>query len=388
MNIENLKCYLAVTNVIKNYKRMCEVLEEKIKTGKSKQIQLQDWERYFSYHKNSNKFVIDEIYEEVKEKMINKGGNNTPYIKYIEKLILDLLVQDLHKEEICLSKNKILKELKMINDNYVFCKYRVPKLSQFMKIESDTIDEWYESTDVTLKNNIEKALDNLKDQSLILWSSEISVCKIDVVSEGGLYEINKKVSIDEYDEEIISFKINAGHRYNFREATKEEKKFIIYTEREIMKEMGFKNKRDIVKCGLWKVFKDRINKILLKELNVNFHYNSYKILFNEEHIYEKYEELLDLLLTKEEREENQRQLNSAIIERLNNNIQKKQNRALEKTKNTFGIIKDKKLKRRISDNYIDNNTELINTLINQNSDDIKKKIKKTKVVTPNIRINI
>jgi hypothetical protein len=252
-------------------------------------------------------------------------------------------------------------------------------LSQFIKIESDTIDEWYESTDVTLKNNIEKALNNLKNQSLILWSSEISVCKIDVVSENGLYEINKKVDVDEYDEEIVSFRVNAGFRYNFREATKEEKRFILYTEREIMKEMGFENKRDIVKCGLWKAFKDKINNIILKKLNVNFYYNSYKILFNEEHIYEKYEELLDLLLTKDEREENQRQLNIAIMERLHNNIQKKQDRALEGTKNTFGKIKDKKIKRRINDDYIDNNSELINTLINQNSNNIKKKVKRQKV---------
>ena len=47
MDINNLK----KGQVVKNYKEMCLVLQEEIKTGKSKQLQLKDWERYFSYHK-------------------------------------------------------------------------------------------------------------------------------------------------------------------------------------------------------------------------------------------------------------------------------------------------------------------------------------------------
>jgi hypothetical protein len=45
MNLKNLK----EKQEIKNYKVLCELLEEPIKTGKSKQLQLKDFERYFEY---------------------------------------------------------------------------------------------------------------------------------------------------------------------------------------------------------------------------------------------------------------------------------------------------------------------------------------------------
>ena len=33
--------------IFKNYKKLCEYLEEQVRTGKSKQLQLKDWNRYF-----------------------------------------------------------------------------------------------------------------------------------------------------------------------------------------------------------------------------------------------------------------------------------------------------------------------------------------------------
>jgi ribosomal protein S17E len=60
-------------------------------------------------------------------------------------------------------------------------------------------------------------------------------------------------------------------------------------------------------------------------------------------------------------------------------VEKKQNRAIEKTKNTFGKIKEDKLRRRVSDTYIDENKTLVKTLINTKGKNIKNKIKKTKI---------
>lgn len=373
---------IMVGMIIKNYKELCILLGLIALENNSKKAQIKEMERYFSFTKQGQKIIINEIYDEVKDKLDNRknGNNKTPYIQCIEKLILDLLVQDLHKEKVCLSKNKLFKELKMINENYAFCKSRIPKLSKFTNIEKETIEEWYLSADSTLKSNVERALDNLKGQSLIIWSNEISVCKMEVVNNGnGIYDIDKKVTLDQYDEEIIEFKVNAYTEYNFREATDSEKKFIIHTERDIMKKMGYESKQTIVRCGAWDSFKKKINKIILKELNIDFYYNSYKILFNEDHILEKYEELEDLLLTKEERENRQSELNMSIVDRLQDNIEKKQNRAIEETKNWFGNFRDDKLKRRVKDNYLDDNEKLIETLINKNSKSIKKVIKKTKI---------
>ena len=60
----------------KNYKALCEFLEEPVKTGKSKQLQMKDWERYFQYHKEGNSIVIDMVYENPKQKYDARTSNN------------------------------------------------------------------------------------------------------------------------------------------------------------------------------------------------------------------------------------------------------------------------------------------------------------------------
>ena len=64
MNLENLEL-----KTYKNYKELCGILEEPIKGGKSKQLQMKDFERYFEFHKEGNKIVIDNIFSEEKEKI-------------------------------------------------------------------------------------------------------------------------------------------------------------------------------------------------------------------------------------------------------------------------------------------------------------------------------
>lgn len=57
------------TGRFKNYKKICEYLHEPIKTGKSKQLQLEDWKRYFEYIREGNAFIITKVYDVPKEKI-------------------------------------------------------------------------------------------------------------------------------------------------------------------------------------------------------------------------------------------------------------------------------------------------------------------------------
>lgn len=59
---------------VKNYKAMCELLEEPVKVGKSKQLQIKEWDRFFTYEKQGNKFANIQLREEVLEKVDNRGG--------------------------------------------------------------------------------------------------------------------------------------------------------------------------------------------------------------------------------------------------------------------------------------------------------------------------
>lgn len=76
------------TGRFKNYKKICEYLHEPIKTGKSKQLQLEDWKRYFEYIREGNAFIITKVYDVPKEKIrkmvidtSNYTSNNTKNIQ-------------------------------------------------------------------------------------------------------------------------------------------------------------------------------------------------------------------------------------------------------------------------------------------------------------------
>ena len=78
MNINKLK----VEQVIKNYKELCALLGIEPCAGNSKKSQLKELERYINYHKEGNKFIVDEIYTNVKEKEdLRKynGGDRTSF---------------------------------------------------------------------------------------------------------------------------------------------------------------------------------------------------------------------------------------------------------------------------------------------------------------------
>jgi len=50
--------------VVKNYKEMCELLDEEIKGGgRTKSFQFDRWQRYFDYEKDGQKFIITKIYD-------------------------------------------------------------------------------------------------------------------------------------------------------------------------------------------------------------------------------------------------------------------------------------------------------------------------------------
>jgi hypothetical protein len=81
MNIKNIK----VGMIIKNYKKLCELLEVKVcLSGMSKRIQNKEFERYFKCHKieGTQKIVIDEIFTNIREKEDKrKNGNNKNKLK-------------------------------------------------------------------------------------------------------------------------------------------------------------------------------------------------------------------------------------------------------------------------------------------------------------------
>jgi hypothetical protein len=374
MNISSIKA----GDTFRNYKQLCEVLEIEPKTSNSKKAQLKEMERYFKYEKVGNKYNIISIYNVP----LPENNNKTKYIQTIEKLILDKLVQEDNNGHIFISKNNLLEELKMINENYTYAKYKQLRLSKHMNISIEEIEEFYLTSDDLLKRNIESALNGLRNQSLIFWTNAITLCFIDTQAETTEYnnkiKANKQTTINSLGEESTTFYSNVPKVYRrYRKATKEEVSLILEIERDIMKKYNCESIQDIYKKGYANKFYSEVKEILFNIANIYFYFNSYEIIANEKYILDKWEELQKFELELEEREQEKEDLNFDIMFKIRSNAEKRAEKANNKMV-WYSDTQKTKVHMRIDNEYLNNNKRLTNTLINKDAEPIKDKLKRIK----------
>jgi hypothetical protein len=369
MNINNIK----VGEVYKNYKVLCEVLEDTIKAGKGKKLQLKEWERYFEYNKQGHSFMITNIYKTPKEKEdMRKGGNNkTNYIEQIEKLILDLLVQA-ENGQVFLSKNRLLQTLQMVNENYSFGKYKPIKLSKHTNITKEEIKDFYEISDGLLQRNLEAALKSLRSQALIMWHSTLTVGFIDTYIDRNIHnevKATKQETTDADGDMKITFDVAEPVKtITHRKATKEEQEIILHTEREYLKKYKCKTVQDVFKKGINEQFYKEVNNRLFDDHNIYLYYNSYEIIYNEDHVFEEWKELEAIKqIQEEDRNVTHKELNNSIIKKLNTNAKHRHIKAFGK----FEETNKEKYKIRMNNDYIENNKILTDTLINRETKSIE-----------------
>lgn len=99
---------------IKNYKEMCILLDEKVTNGTAKTSQLKEWQRYFGYHKQSNAFIIDEVYD---TPLPPAFRIDDVYSKYMQVLLCDYLLKT-EKNHATLPKSRWYEVCGMVNYKY------------------------------------------------------------------------------------------------------------------------------------------------------------------------------------------------------------------------------------------------------------------------------
>lgn len=369
--------------ILKNYSDLCRILGEDEKPrGTSRQNHLKWFEEYFTYKKEGHKFIITEIFDKEVEPIIDRRGgayNTVEYTENIEKLLLDILAQDKNNGIIFLSKNKLFHMLEMVNVNYLDCNRRVPKLSKLLDIDENSVQEWYDTTGGMLERSLNSALKKLTNQSLILWSREITICKIEPIPDSEyLVKITRK---DKYGEDKEQWIQEVATRKIIREATDDEKKYIIEVERDTMLVLDCDDKQEIIRKGLWSEFEKKVKSILEKQENIIYYYQSYKILFNPEHIFRKQNQINSLKMSNKERLDQKKIVNKSVMDRIENNAKSRHSKASADIEDIWNPEDDKHLRviRRSSDKYIEDNIKLNKTLIDRNGKDIRVEVKKIKL---------
>ena len=82
-----VKNNLSIGMIIKNYKIMCKLFNEDVKCGNSKIIQINNWSRFFKWHNDGQKYIIDEIYKipinKIDNRKFTKGNRRKEFSNFL-----------------------------------------------------------------------------------------------------------------------------------------------------------------------------------------------------------------------------------------------------------------------------------------------------------------
>ncbi|QWU14407.1 hypothetical protein SAMN04487895_101717 [Paenibacillus sophorae] len=341
---------------------------------------MDEWGRYFEYIKIGHKISIEKVYRNPRGKLTRYG-----LINDLEELIVNILIKDT-TGELLLPKSKLFKLLNMVNDNYNFCRYHIPKLSILTDVSENEIHKFYGLSKDSLTNGLETAFKNLRKKSLAIKEDIITVCLIDPdvrnnESESGIKLDRYITGTDEYGENQYKYNLTHNLKKIHREATKEEKNGITDAELQAVYDLtGGQDKKYIVVNGMWKQCTDRVKEILFNKYNILYYYNSYKLTFNHNNIEKAYADINTYELNYKEFELKNENVNENVKKLLYDNANKRHSSA-KKIVNNEGEIVNKKYTVREQVNYLKNNEKLINTLVEREAKNIKDDIKSIKLPT-------
>jgi hypothetical protein len=330
---------------IKNYKQLCELIEEETKSGKSKKAQLKEIERHIKLEKQGHAFTIKEVYASPQPKQNHK----IIYNDYIQKLILDLLAQNLQESNdggvMYLTTKTFLETICLINDNYSFCRNYLAETTEFLDVEHSSIYEFYLSSYSSLKKALESGLKQLRSKALVMWDTVLIVDTTEPFTE----------------------------QKEHRVATQYEKKQILKAEKQVLKEMGYTNTNSVLLTNQWQKYVREVTKLLQEHTDINYYYKAYEVVFTNEVLVEQEE--LAFLLAEEERRLNKNELNQKVIDRLHNKAVNKINKAQKEAKVRFGKPPASRLEKlKIAEDFMKDINKITEALIKINTPSIKGKV--------------
>ena len=312
----------------KNYKELCEAIGWKITDGNSKKKQLAELEKYCKYIKTGNKFYISEVYEQPPIILARKDREVSLLNLEIQYAILKLLFDNMvncYDKPYVISKTSLLCLVGLLNrngyDNVKLHRQEYVKNSGINgTIVYKALNDVYKYATIYL----DRAINQLVKQRICMVTKD--VCYL---------SINKEV-LDNNGNVIAYNRI-------YREATHEEAKTILETERQCIDTMGYNPK----------AFAE-VENILKEKLGIIYYHKSYRFVFSEKFIKQD----LDTMIDKVNYLHTQI-INGEFIDLMENKVDKESKTLYNEIKRLDKIVEELTWK------YIEDNTT-------QNGDELKR----------------
>lgn len=228
-----MKEKLVKGQTFKNYNTICEWLGVKPTKGKGRQYHIKEFERYCTYYKDKNKFIVDEVFDNPTDKIDgrinNKGGNNIKYSDLMDYVIIDAL----KKGNIMDSKTKIFCEHIPLFKVTEYTGYHLRSsegLATYYKTTKNLVKVYYNKMLDMVTKSFDRSLKRLKKQGIINYEIGITtmthIGEMDYLSPSDkLFKKIKKYEKETYEEmkitpyyKIIDRTINV----NFKDIMKEK----------------------------------------------------------------------------------------------------------------------------------------------------------------------
>lgn len=248
---------LQVGQVIKNYKELCGLLGIKINTGKAKQIQLEKLNNFIKYHKEGNKFIIDEVKDADITCLMDKRilGNNSVTSIEIGDIIIHKLLTEYKGKQLTITNNELLYRLTLVSKEFKDFIYNLDTFRIDTGINYSYLRDYKLKLGKQLNNRIESALKRLKSGGYIYYTQKIHLSFIN--EKGVVY--SKPLDTNEDIQLLLDAKNDAFEYINAMRADAGK------TE---IKDMG-----TLILYNDYKCFRERVCEILsynLGETCINF----------------------------------------------------------------------------------------------------------------------
>lgn len=211
---------LVIGGIVKDYKALCELLNEPILSGKAKQLQLKNWQRFFDFQKleYSNSYIILDIYDKPLDKASTKYKNSA-FVNELKVLLLNLL----SKQEV---NNK---------GNIIF-HTTFTKLSKSLGI----VNQFYFNNMLPFFTN---KYNGIYSEDQISWNYNLFDCivfeKLKSLITYALTALQKDNMITLSYNNIIG--VNFKNKIIYHRATEDEEAYITLTKKQVANELNFSN---------------------------------------------------------------------------------------------------------------------------------------------------
>lgn len=316
---------LTVGQEFRNYKELCELLEEIPTSGTSKTIQLKKWQRYFDWDKKGHRFTITDVFSEPIPKAIREG---TVYARLIETLLVAFLSQQ-KDFKYAATESQIFEILCMTNPEYTKIgsegMYRALTNSHVevnghvyetaspvgRKVETVNYIDFNTRSHKRLKEILYSALNSMSARKLLYYSREVVIVK--KVMAG-------PEDVGHEEGEIISKEFVANVK---------EINCVLSVEREVLTAMGANNIFQIFSRNKSKQYYEKVNNRLLDRYGWERAYRRLQLIYNQNHLEDAIEETKESLLKAADRQDvviNQKKLNEAILSMLGTDAKSRQSK--------------------------------------------------------------